>query len=85
MTSCVMPLSLAFGVHWSGDPRRGRSDRRPFRGRAPLVLPPKMELRAPAPGGGAEARNGNEAVEQAFARVRALVPSMERERFVSSG
>ncbi|MGO4572966.1 hypothetical protein [Microvirga sp. 2TAF3] len=27
--------------------------------RAPLVLPPKMELRAPAPGGGAEARNGN--------------------------
>ncbi|MBF9234931.1 hypothetical protein [Microvirga alba] len=27
--------------------------------RAPLVLPPKMELRQPAPGGGAEARNGN--------------------------
>jgi hypothetical protein len=25
--------------------------------RAPLVLPPKMELRPPAPGGGAEARN----------------------------
>lgn len=27
--------------------------------RAPLVLPPKMELRAPAPGGGPEARNAN--------------------------
>jgi hypothetical protein len=27
--------------------------------RAPLVLPPKMDLPAPAPGGGAEARNGN--------------------------
>jgi hypothetical protein len=27
--------------------------------RAPLVLPPKMELRAPAAGGGAEARNGS--------------------------
>lgn len=27
--------------------------------RAPLVLPPKMELRPPAPGGGVEARNGN--------------------------
>lgn len=27
--------------------------------RAPLVLPPKMDLRAPAPGAGAEARNGN--------------------------
>nr|WP_246728545.1 hypothetical protein [Microvirga terricola] len=27
--------------------------------RAPLVLPPKMELRQPAPGGGAEARNSN--------------------------
>jgi len=27
--------------------------------RAPLVLPPSMNLPAPAPGGGAEARNGN--------------------------
>ena len=27
--------------------------------RAPLVLPPKMDLPAPVPGGGAEARNGN--------------------------
>jgi hypothetical protein len=27
--------------------------------RAPLVLPPKMELRTPAAGGGGEARNGN--------------------------
>ena len=27
--------------------------------RAPLVLPPKMDLPAPAAGGGAEARNGN--------------------------
>lgn len=27
--------------------------------RAPLVLPPKMDLRPPAPGGGAEARNAN--------------------------
>src|SRR5829696_630926 len=27
--------------------------------RAPLVLPPSMDLPAPAPGGGAEARNGN--------------------------
>jgi hypothetical protein len=27
--------------------------------RAPLVLPPRMDLPAPAPGGGAEARNGN--------------------------
>lgn len=27
--------------------------------RAPLVLPPKMDLPTPAPGGGAEARNGN--------------------------
>ncbi len=27
--------------------------------RAPLVLPPKMDLPAPMPGGGAEARNGN--------------------------
>lgn len=27
--------------------------------RAPLVLPPKMDLRPPVPGGGVEARNGN--------------------------
>ena len=27
--------------------------------RAPLVLPPKMDLPPPAAGGGAEARNGN--------------------------
>jgi hypothetical protein len=27
--------------------------------RAPLVLPPKLDLPPPAPGGGAEARNGN--------------------------
>ena len=30
-----------------------------YNGRAPLVLPPKMALPTPMPGGGAEARNGN--------------------------
>jgi hypothetical protein len=57
--------------------------------RAPLVLPPKMELRPPAPGGGAEARNADwpkdpDVAARRKASIEAKTPYTSSEHYKNS-